>query len=761
MCGIFFITFLIYIPAIRGGFVWDDAVFLTNNRLIKADDGLYRFWFTSEATDYYPLTWTTLWLEWRLWGMNASAYHIVNVFLHAVISVLIWLTLNRLKIPGAWLAGLIFAVHPVNVESVAWIIELKNILPMVFYVLSIQAYLKFEREQHTLLYGLSLGCFLLALLSKASVVMLPFVLLGCVWWQRNRIGRKDLIRTLPYFALSAILSLATVYVHYQTAIGEDAVRTDGFLSRLAGAGWAVWFYLYKAIVPYNLCFVYPRWEIDASSIVSFLPGVLLAGVLILFWRYRKSWGRPFLFGMAYYVVTLFPVLGFFNIYFMKYSLVADHWQYTSIIGIIALLVGLGSYKYPDWHMTVRRVTLVAAVAGVALLSLQTWRQGHIYRNNETLWRDTIAKNPGCWPAHTNLGLVLARQGRTAEAIDHYVEALRIRPVYEEAHNSLGVALAAQGNLDEAISHYSEALRINPHFFQSYTNLGNALKKQGKIEQALSNYSTALQINPRFAAGHVNLGVALAEQGKTAEAIRHYSEALRINPDAMEARINLGTALITLGKLDEAIELYTQALLINPGYAEVHNYLGVALVRKGKTDEAIVHFKEALRIKPDYADAQNNLKRVLTAHRKFDEALATVQHSLKLNPQDPVLHYRLGNLYKGTGRLNEAIDQYEKALSIQPEFVQALNNLAVVYMIDKKYDRAISLFKKMIGLRPDNAEGYYNIACIYSKENRIEESIDWLKQAIERGYKNWDLLKTDKDLENIRGSMYYKELIKGR
>lgn len=343
--GIILITFatlIIYIPAIRGGFIWDDDAFVTENPLIHSHDGLYRFWCTTEAPDYFPLTSTTLWLEWRLWGNNAAGYHVVNVLLHILNALLIWLALKRLKIPGAWLAAFIFAVHPVNVESVAWITERKNLLPMFFYLCSILLYLKFEENQTKWVYGLSLGAFLLALLSKPSVVMLPLVLLGCVWWQRRRIALNDLFRAIPFFLLSLIMGLVTLWFQYHNAIGSTIVRDDSFLSRLAGAGWAVWFYIYKTVFPFNLSFVYPRWEITDSSLVSFVPILLLLSLLIILFRYRNSWGSPFLFGLGYFVVTLFPVLGFFNIYFMKYSLVADHWQYTSIIGIIALLVGIGA-----------------------------------------------------------------------------------------------------------------------------------------------------------------------------------------------------------------------------------------------------------------------------------------------------------------------------------------------------------------------------------------------------------------------------------
>jgi len=576
------VTSAAYVPAMRGDFTWDDDGFLTNNPLIKASDGLHRFWWSTEPPDYFPLTSTMLWFEWRLWEMNALGYHVVNVVLHIISSILICLVLKRLKIPGAWLAALIFAIHPVNVEAVAWITQRKSTLPMVFYLSSILLYLKFESSERRWMYDLSLGSYLLALVSKTSVIMQPFALLGCAWWQRGRISRKDILRSIPFFAVSGILGLVTIWFQYNRSIGDHVVRTDSFFSRLAGAGWAVWFYLYKAIAPLKLIFVYPRWEIDDSSVISYLPGLLLVGLLVLFLWYRRSWGRPFLFALGYYTVMLFPVLGFFNIYYMRYSLVADHYQYQSITGVIALLVGLGTYAYYGWQKKIQRLAIGAVVVVVGLLASQTWSMGHIYKNMRTIFLDTVAKNPTCWMAYYNLGHDMQRKERFEEAISYYLESLRVKSDNPDPHNNMGNVLLSQGRHQEAIARFAEALRIKPDHAEAYYNMGNALADLGRLNEAVDHYNESLRIEPRNAMGHNNMANALVRQGRVNQAIPHYLEALRIKPE----------------------------------FAKAHYNLGVVLKRQGRFKEAIAHFSEVLRIKPDHEQARQTLKRTV---QLIDEA----------------------------------------------------------------------------------------------------------------------------------------------
>ncbi|HUI08139.1 MAG TPA: tetratricopeptide repeat protein [Verrucomicrobiae bacterium] len=530
------LTVVAYVPALRGGFVYDDHSLIVENPLVKASDGPYRYWFTAEAPDYRPLTWSLWWLEWRAWDGRATGYHVVNVLLHAANAVLVWAILRRLKIPGAWVAAMVFAVHPVNVATVAWISEQKNTLSMLFYALSILLYLRFDEEDRWEWYGLSLVAGLLALLSKTAMVMLPVVLLACAWWRRGRVRRRDWLCSVPFFAASLVMALVTIVQHHR-ALGGGAVRTGGFAARTAAAGWIPWFYLCKALLPVNLTVIYPKWEIDATRWISYVPGVVLLGCFWVFWLRRRSWGRPLLFGLGYFVVTLFPVLGFFDQGFYYYSLVADHWQYYSIIGVIALAVAAGERMGARIGGRPRHLAVAASVV-VVVLGVATWRRGDVYADEEKLWRDNLAKNPNAWAAYNGLGAALEAKGRPGEAIGEYEQALRLNPDYAEAHNNLGVVLERSDRIQEAIRHYEQALRIRPAYAHARSNWGVALARLGKLKEAIGQFERALRIEPDSAETRYNLAVTLERAGEVKEAIGQYEWALRLEPGMAEAQKRL-------------------------------------------------------------------------------------------------------------------------------------------------------------------------------------------------------------------------------
>jgi tetratricopeptide (TPR) repeat protein len=566
-------TFLAYQPVWHASYIWDDDTFLTKNPLIAASNGLYRFWCTTAAPDYFPMTSSTLWLEWRLWDKNPLGFHLVNVLLHAVSSLVLWRVLARLKVHGAWLAAALFALHPVNVESVAWITERKNTLAMFFFSLTLLWHFTFEDTGRRGWYAAALTAFALALLSKTSVVPLPLVLLAADGWRRGRLEWKDLWRTAPYLVMAAVLALVTVWFQYNREIRTDIVRQDSFAGRLAGAGWAVWFYLFKALVPLDLQFVYPRWSIDPSRVLSYVPGVLVIGAPLLCWRVRgTSRGRALLFGWVCFIAMLLPILGFLNIYFMRFSLVADHWQYFSILAPLALVAAIVDGRPPGIRLVISGVLL----AGLGVL---TWRQASIYRNPETLWRDTLQKNPTCWMAQNNLGDYLLSQNQIPEAIEHFQRALALLPDYPLAHFNLGRAYLAQGRPADAISEFRFALKQEPDLVRAHVNLAGVLVGKGNVDEAAAHLRTALILEPDNVEAQNDLGVILLSQGRTTEAFDQFQKVLELRPDFPEAHRNIAWILIREGRIDEAISHLRKAVELKPDYADAQTLLTNALLQK--------------------------------------------------------------------------------------------------------------------------------------------------------------------------------------
>ncbi len=567
------VTILAYQPAWHGGLLWDDDNCSTPREL-RSLDGLGRIWFQPRATaQYYPLVYTSYWLQQRLWGDSTTGYHLVNLLLHIGCAVLVLKILRFLRVPGAELAAVIFALHPVNVETVAWIAERKNTLSGIFALAATLFYLKFDESRSRRSYALAIGLFLLGLFSKTAIVTLPLAWLVIFWWKRGAISwRRDVVPSIPFFFLAAVAGLVTRWFE-NIGIGYKATILDlSLLDRCLIAGRAFWFQLGNLLWPSNLMFVYPRWEINAHVWWQYLFPLAVLGLLGILWSLRR-WSRAPLAGVLIYIVLLLPSLGFLNIYFFIYSFVADHWQYLACLGIItpcASGIVLLAERSKRWQALLEPATMLL-LGGI--LFVLTWQQSRMYTDIETLFRTTIARNPSCWMAQVNLGNFLYQANRIPEAMDLFKQALRIKPAV------------------------------------GYFSIGNALVLKGRTSEAIDQYKQALQIDPDYAEAHHNLGSAFLLTGRTPEAIEHYEQALRIDPAFAEAHNNLGHALVQTGRAPEAIDHYKEALRITPNSADAHNNLAAALAQMGRTSEAIEQLKAALRIKPYDTDTRNNLTKL--------------------------------------------------------------------------------------------------------------------------------------------------------
>ena len=527
-------TLLAYSPAWNGTPIWDDDKHLTSHAL-QPPAGLYRIWMQPGTTpQYYPVTYSVFWIEHRLWGDAPLGYHLLNILLHAISALILLRILRHLEVPGAPLAAALFALHPVQVESVAWISELKNTLSGLFYLGSALCYLRFRFSERRAAYILSLVLFSLALLSKAVVATLPAALLVVLWWKRGRLSwRQDVAPLIPFFTFGAALGIFSAWME-RTSVGAHGAEFHfSFLERTLIAGRAIWFYLGKLVWPYPLIFNYPRWQIDRDVWWQYLFPLAALGVLAAFWWRRKR--QPALLAaLLLFAGTLSPALGYLNVYPFRYSFVADHFQYLACIAPLTLAAA-------GLTVAINRIPAASGFLLALILAGVSWQQAHMYSNISMLWRTTIERNPGSWMAHTNLGAELDDQGRSDEAMEEYKAALRINPRETMARNNLGMSFALMGRASKAIEEWDEVLRIDPNHAEAHNNLGNAFAQMGRMPEAFQHWEQSLRTKPDFAEAHFNFGVALMTAGRFDEAAVHFEQVLRLEPNDADARRGLETA----------------------------------------------------------------------------------------------------------------------------------------------------------------------------------------------------------------------------
>jgi tetratricopeptide (TPR) repeat protein len=514
-------TLAAYAPALDAGFVWDDDDYVTQNPLLPAPDGLRRIWFSMDApSQYFPLVYTSFRAEYALWGLDPFGYHLVNILLHAANALLVWWVLVRLKAPGAWFAAAIFALHPVHVESVAWITERKNVLSLFFFLASLLAWMRFAEpgaRAKGRYYALSLACHALALFSKTTACTLPAAQLLVLWLRGERIRLRRIAQVLSFLLLGFLMGLVTIIWErfHQGTVGDRFELS--FVESVLVATRAVWFYLGKLAWPAQLTFSYPKFEIDPRDPLQYAWLVAGGALLWALWHWRARIGRAPLAAAVFFVAMLSPMLGFIPLFTFFYTFVADHYQYIASIGPIALFAAGGARLVDGRERRARGFASAAAALLLLGLGTLTWKQTHIYESQETLWRDTIAKHPGSWMAHTNLGREMLRAGRLEEAIPAYREALAIRPDLYRPHHGIGVALMWLDRDEEAIEHFEIALQRRPNFAPTHRYYGALRWKRGEIEQAMVHYQALIEFDPTHPRGYRLMRRALHHLGRHQEA----------------------------------------------------------------------------------------------------------------------------------------------------------------------------------------------------------------------------------------------------
>jgi tetratricopeptide (TPR) repeat protein len=570
-------------------------------------------------------------LDCQLFGLHPGAHHLTSLFLHLANVLLLFAVLRRMT--GAFwrpaFVSALFALHPLHVESVAWVAERKNVLSTLFWLLTMLAYTRYAERPTRARYVLTLLAFALGLMAKPMLVTLPFVLLLLDYWPLDRMAyggggddapkrARKTIRPAkqrlassrlvwektPFFVLATISSVVTFFVQRRAGAMSN-LEAFPLWSRIANALASYLRYVGKMIWPSDLAVLYPHPGTSLSLWWAAGGGLVVLCLSILFVRVGRR--RPYLaVGWLWYLGTLVPVLGLVQVGLQAY---ADRYTYVPLIGLFIMIAwGVGDLAGRWGHA--RTVLALLAATALSTLITCTWIQVGYWKDSLSLFTHTLQATNNNYVAHDNLGNALADRGRLEEAISHYTETLRIKPDHAEAYNNWGTALVEQGRFEEAIGRFLQALRIKPDYVEAHSNLGVALERKGRYEEAIAQHLEALRLRPDYAKAHNNLALALAGHGQVAEAMAHYTEALRIRPYYEEAHNNLGHLLVVLGRLDEAAIQFTEAVRIKPDYARARNNLGIVLARLGRLDEAVTQFREAVRAKPDYGEARNNLAVIL-------------------------------------------------------------------------------------------------------------------------------------------------------
>lgn len=615
-------TVAAYAPALRAGFIWNDSDYVTAPAL-RSWAGLGRIWTEVGATEqYYPLLHSWFWLQSWVFGDAPAGYHVVNVLAHAGAAVLFALVLRRWAVRGAWWAAALFALHPVAVESVAWVSEQKNTVSLVLYLAAALAWLRFEERRSGGRYAWATVLFVAALLTKSVTATLPAALLVVAWWRRGRIDwRADARPLLPWLAAGAAFGLFTAWVEHGVVGARGAEFELSFLERALLAGRVSWFYLGKLAWPAELIFIYPRWEVSAAVWWQWLYPLALLALLAGAWVWRTRSRAP-LAALLFFLGSLFPTMGFLNVYAFQFSFVADHWQYLPMLGPLALVaagvVAWGVRQAAD----VRRLAVIGGLGLLALLGWRSFEQAKLYRDIETFYRETLEANPASWMSRTNLGLLLLESGRApeiAEAVEHLREAARLKPARAEVVNNYGVALRAAGRADEARAQFRRATELKAGYVEAEFNLALALADGGDAAGARAGYGRVLALRPNHAKAANNLGNLLLAERDAAGAERLFRQALATVPDFPDARHNLGVALFAQRRAAEAIPELRRALELDRERDISRWLLAIVLAGERRPAEALPFLEELARRQPANADARLLWAQCLWELGRRDEA----------------------------------------------------------------------------------------------------------------------------------------------
>ena len=735
------LTALSYFPATRAGFVWDDTI-ITTLPAVRDWGGLWRLWFDPGGAylhdnvgegHYWPLTYSSFWLEHKLWGFSPVGYHVVNLVLHFVNTLLLWRLLLRLRAPVPWLVAAVFAVHPLHVESVVWVIGRKDLLSALFYLTAITAWLDFVETGRARRYLLSLALFAAGLLCKSSVVTLPVALLLLHWWKEGRLDLRTILRLAPFFVTGLAVTLADLSF-YQ---GREALSLGYSMpERALIAGHALWFYAWKLLWPTNLAVIYPRWDISVLEPLAWGYVIGIVATVALFWFTRHRLGRGPLACMVFFIATLGPVLGFIDYGYMQFSFVADRYQYLAGIGIIALAAGAAASCVGKLQGRAQTVLTGVALPVLLLLGALTWKQSGIYRDELTFFNHIIALNPDARRVYQNLAAELNRLERADEALVAARVAVEKDPESAETHTTLGLALLKLERYEEAEKNLRRALEINPRYAHALQNMADLLRRQERYEAALDMFRQTLKINPDAALAHAGMGYSLFQLSRYEETVASIKRALSMQPELAQTHLDLylllGWALHSIGRTDEAGRYLRRVQGKEAQSANDFLLLADTFRVKNEYEKAVEAYRYALELEPDRGKAHAGMGDALFRLQRYQEAIDSMQQALALQPDQPsapALHYLTGEAWRALDRPEQALEHYENALRADPQLDEAANRLAELLFAQKRYEDALEVYQPLADRNPDNADTHSNIGSVLFMLGRAEEALQKFEQAL--------------------------------
>jgi protein O-mannosyl-transferase len=633
--GLIAITIISYLPIFSAGFIWDDEGHVPRPDMVNGE-GLKQIWLNWTYTQqYYPVLNSFFWLQYQCFKYTPLGYHSVNLVLHILIALLLVIAVKKLLAGRvseesasltAWLSAVLFAIHPVGVETVAWISEQKNTLSTVFYLVALIVFFQFQKKRSLGLYVSATCLFILAILSKSVTVTLPIsILLISLWRDGYRNIKHDLLALLPWIVVGCTVGLGTAWLETHHVGAQGSAFELNFLERFILAGRIIWFYVAKLLWPSELMFIYPRWHIDYSQ----WYGIALVSVLLITLIYYRNRIPSIVLCVFGFGVSLFPALGFFNVYPFVFSYVADHFQYLASLWLFVLCAGFITACYSKLKINLRIFGYLFFVLLLSFLGWKTYAYSKTFSNLDILYKSTLAKNPEAWLAHDNLGVELAKAGKITEAIEQYQLAIKYNPNYAHSHNNLANAYAKLGMWENAEKEYSKALEIDSSFYETELNWGNSLADRQLYDLAITHYVRALKIHPSDAQIEYHLGSAYANLGNFIVAIEHFKAAIKYNPEFAEPEANLGLALVFIHQENLAWEHFDRAVKLNSYYPEAHGYWGAALAQIGRFSEALSQYKEALKINPNSAEFHYQAAQMLKQLGRYDESYAELMRAHEL------------------------------------------------------------------------------------------------------------------------------------